>query len=41
MGQVQKLLDDIESHVCCCTVLVLYLEAEESQEELWIVYVDI
>ena len=30
MGQVQKLLDDIESHVCCCTVLVLYLEAEES-----------
>ena len=30
MGQVQKLLDDIESHVCCCAVLVLYLEAEES-----------
>lgn len=30
MGQVQKLLDDIESHVCCCTVLVLYLEAEKS-----------
>ena len=30
MVQVQKLLDDIESHVCCYTVLVLYLEAEES-----------
>ena len=30
MGQVQKLLGDIESHVCYCTVLVLYLEAEES-----------
>ena len=30
MGQVQKLLDDMESHVCCCTVLILYLEAEES-----------
>ena len=30
MGQVQKSLDDIESYVCCCTVLVLYLEAEES-----------
>ena len=25
MGQVQKLLDNIESHVCCCTVLELYL----------------
>ena len=30
MRQVQKLLDHIESHVCCCTVRVLYLEAEES-----------
>ena len=35
MGQVQKQLDWYRISCCCCAALVLNLEAEENQEELW------